>query len=79
MNKVKSINYGNETEYITEPFIMVSKDLRRISDEIRKSLKHKRKPTEIIVSTDGFSLSSTSIIAFILLFFKNKILFKFIK
>ena len=62
LNKVKSINYGNETEYITEPFIMVSQNLRKISDEIRKSLKHKRKPTEIIVFTDGFSFSATSML-----------------
>ena len=62
LNKVKSINYGNETEYITEPFILVSKNLRKKSDEIRKSLKHKKKPTEIIVFTDGYSFSATSML-----------------
>jgi len=62
LNNDKLINYGNETEYITSPFIMVSKFLRKTSDEIRKSLKHKKKPTEIIVFTDGFSFSATSML-----------------
>ena len=62
MNKVQSINYGNESEPITEPIILVSKSLRKESYEIRKSLKHKKKPTEIIVFTDGFSFSATSML-----------------
>jgi hypothetical protein len=62
LNKLKPINYGNETEYITEPFILAYKQLRVKSDEIRKSLKHKRKSTEIIVFTDGFSFSATSML-----------------
>ena len=41
---------------------MVQNTIRKKSDEIRKSLKHKRKPTEIIVFTDGFSFSATSIL-----------------
>ena len=60
--KVKSINYGNLTEQMVEPFIVVDKSLRKKSDEIRRSLKHKKKPTEIIAFTDGFSFSATSIL-----------------
>jgi hypothetical protein len=62
LSKVKSINYGNITEQMVEPFIVVDKSLRKKSDEIRKSLKHKKKPTEIIAFTDGFSFSATSIL-----------------
>ena len=62
LDKVQLINYGNESELITKPFILVLKSLRKESDEIRKSLKHKKKPTEIIVFTDGFSFSATSIL-----------------
>ena len=62
LNNAKPINYVNETEYISEPFIIVNKNLRKKSDEIRKSLKHKKKPTEIIVFTDGFSFSATSML-----------------
>ena len=62
LDNAKPINYGNETEYISEPFIIVNKNLRKKSDEIRKSLKHKKKPTEIIVFTDGFSFSATSML-----------------
>ena len=60
--KVKSINYGNITEEMFEPFIVVDQSVRKKSDEIRKSLKHKKKPTEIIVFTDGYSFSATSIL-----------------
>ena len=62
LSKVKSINYGNLTEQMVEPFIVVDKSLRKKSDEIRRSLKHKKKPTEIIAFTDGFSFSATSIL-----------------
>ena len=48
LNKVKSINYGNETEYISEPFIIVNKNLRKKSDEIRKSLKHKKNQQKLL-------------------------------
>ena len=62
LNNAIPINYGNETEYISDPFIMVYQNLRKKSDEIRKSLKHKKKPNEIIVFTDGFSFSATSML-----------------
>jgi hypothetical protein len=43
LNNVKSINYGNITEEMSELSIDVNQRLRKKSDEIRKSLKHKKK------------------------------------
>jgi len=62
LNNVKSINYGNITEEMSELSIDVNQRLRKKSDEIRKSLKHKKKPTDIIAFTDGYSFSATSIL-----------------
>ena len=49
LSKVKSINYGNLTEQMVEPFIVVDKSLRKKSDEIRKSLKHKKNQQKLLL------------------------------
>jgi hypothetical protein len=59
--ELETEDYGNATHVHTKPFIMtVGPDFRKKIDAIKKGLKNRRKPTEIIVYTDGFSYSATS-------------------
>ena len=55
-----SVNYNNEKEDLTKVFLTVSKSLREKSRKLRKNMKNKRKPTDIMVFTDGYSFSATS-------------------
>jgi hypothetical protein len=55
-----SVNYNEAKEDLTKPFLMVEKRLREKSRKLRKNMKNKRKPTDIMVFTDGFSFSATS-------------------
>ena len=60
-DEFNSVNYGNDVkEDFTKPYIMVDKKLREKSRNLRKKMKNKRKPTDIIVFTDGYSFSATS-------------------
>ena len=56
--KVKP-NYSNT--YLTEIFYINNKTLHNQIEEIRANMKNKRKPTEILVLTDGYSFSSASL------------------
>ena len=51
--------YGNKTEEWSKPFAWRVNQSK--IEKIKKNLKHKRKPTEIVVMTDGFALSAASI------------------
>ena len=51
--------YGNKTEEFSKPFAWRVNQTK--IEEYKKNLKHKRKPTDIIIMTDGFALSSASI------------------
>ena len=55
------IDYENgQSDIFSKAFLMTNKDLRKILDSLKLNLKNKRKPTDIIVFTDGFSFSATS-------------------
>ena len=60
INDIIKIDYGeNITGYLTKPI----EDLSWLDEEIinyKKKLKNKRKPTEIIIFTDGYSFSAAS-------------------
>lgn len=57
------INYGNNvSDNLSEPFIMNGRDLREELNSFKLKLKNKRKPTDIIVFTDGFSFSAMSVL-----------------
>ena len=60
-DKFNSVNYSNIKEDVTRPFFMADKKLKKLSLQLRKNMKNKRKPTDIMVFTDGFSFSATSI------------------
>ena len=57
----EQIEKGNIKEDVTRPFFMADKKLKKLSLQLRKNMKNKRKPTDIMVFTDGFSFSATSI------------------
>ena len=58
------IDYENiESELLSKPFLMYpNKKDREEIDLFKSSLKNKRKPTDIIAFTDGFSFSAASLI-----------------
>lgn len=62
-NDLETEDYGEGVTHVhTKPYIMtVGPDFRKKVDDIKKTLHNKRKPTEILVYTDGFSYSATSI------------------
>ena len=51
--------YGNKTEEFSKPFAW--RVNQKKIEEIKKKLKHKRKPDEVVILTDGFALSAASI------------------
>ena len=51
--------YGNETEEFSKPFAWKVNQTK--IEEIKKNLKHKRKPNEIVILTDSFAFSSASV------------------
>ena len=63
-DKFENVSYGpqgNEVyEDLTKSFLMVDGDLREKAIDLRKKMVRKRKPTEIMVFTDGYSFSATS-------------------
>ena len=61
MKTKRTINYGDSAyDNIIGPFIYNGKDFGSEINSIRKKLKNPRKPTEILIYTDGFSYSATS-------------------
>ena len=61
-NKGKKIDYGSGiSDILTEPFILNGKDFRKKLEKYKSKLKNPRKPTDIIVFTDGYSFSSASL------------------
>ena len=65
-----TINYGNNiTDTLTQPFIMSGKNIRTKINILKYKLKNKRKPTDILVFTDGFSFSSMSLFIKILQYY----------
>jgi len=55
----KKINYGeNIIDYLAGPVILNGKDFRKEINTFKKQLKNPRKPTDIIVYTDGYSFSA---------------------
>ena len=69
------INYGNNiTDTLTQPFIMSGKKYRTKINILKYKLKNKRKPTDILVFTDGFSFSSMSLFIKILQYYGGGII-----
>ena len=62
LEKTNKINYENETfDLLSDPLILNGKDFRKEVNSIKKKLKNPRKPTEILVYTDGYSFSAGGI------------------
>ena len=58
-SKTKTIDYGNGIiDKLTQPFIVKGFYTRKKISIIKEKLKNKRKPTEILVYTDGYSFSA---------------------
>ena len=63
MKTKQKVDYGNSvTDTLIGPFLYTGRDFRTILNEFKRSLKRPRKPTEIIVYTDSFSYSATSLL-----------------
>ena len=61
IKKDNIINYSDDiSDTLTEPFILLKKDLKKKINAIKKKIKHPRNPTDILVFTDGFSYSSAA-------------------
>ena len=57
------VNYGDGiTDILSQQFIIHGKDFRKRLDAFKSKLKNPRKPTDIILFTDGFSFSATSLL-----------------
>ena len=57
-----SVDYGNkESEVLSQPYMIFPKIFRDMVDKLKASYKNKRKPTDIIVLTSGFSFSSAGL------------------
>ena len=62
VKKEHLIDYGNNiSDTLTETFILFGKQYKEQINSIKKNLKNPRKPTDIIVFTDGFSYSAADI------------------
>ena len=60
--KSKIVNYGNSvSDDILGPVFLSGMNIRRQVKNIKDQLKNPRKPTDIILFTDGFSYSATSL------------------
>ena len=60
--KGKIMDYGNGiNESISYPFNLYDKNFRKDLDKFKSAIRHKRKPTDIIIIADGFSYSATSV------------------
>ena len=55
------VNTNYSDEYLTQMFYLNNKTIHNQIEEIRAKMKNKRKPTEILVLTDGYSFSSCAL------------------
>ena len=55
------INYGNNINDTLTPPFLINGQIREYLDDLKSHLKYKRKPTDIMVLTDGVSFSAASI------------------
>ena len=63
MKTEQKINYGNSvSDTLLGPFIFNGKNFVEDVNIIKQKLKNPRKPTEILIYTDGFSYSATSLL-----------------
>ena len=63
MRTEKKVNYGNSvSDTLLGPFIFNGRLFREKINNFKTSLQNKRKPTEILLYTDGFSYSATSLL-----------------
>ena len=59
----KSVDYGDSiTDSLIGPFLFTGRDFREHLNKFKSTLKRPRKPTEILVYTDGFSYSATALL-----------------
>ena len=57
-----SVDYENkESEVLSQPYMVFRKEFRDMVDKSRASYKNKRKPTDIVVLTSGFSFSAAGL------------------
>ena len=57
------VDYNNSVnDTLIGPFLFDDKESRAIMNELKENVKHPRKPTEILVYSDGFSYSATSLL-----------------
>ena len=60
--KETEIEYSNEiSDILSQTFLNIGNDIRKYFNYIKKRLKNKRKPTDIIAFTDGFSFSAVGL------------------
>ena len=60
INGERSTNYSND-EKLSEIFYLTNSTIQEEIENIRMTMKNKRKPTEILVLTDGYSFSAASL------------------
>ena len=61
-NEIK-VDYGNGiTDILSQQFIIHGKDFRKRVNDYKLKLKNPRKPTDIVLLTDGYSFSATSLL-----------------
>ena len=59
---IKKVNYGNNiSDSLFGPFIFNGKEFRNKVSSFKRQLKNKRKPTDILVYSDGFTYSAAAI------------------
>ena len=57
------VDYNNSVnDTLLGPFLFDDKISRSVMNELKENIKNPRKPTEILVFTDGFSFSATSLL-----------------
>ena len=62
INKTNKVNYGNQIEdTLSDVVIFNGKKFKKEVEPIKKKLKNPRKPTDIIVFTDGFTFSAGAV------------------
>ena len=59
---IKKVNYGKDiSDTLLGPFIFNGKEFRKKVSSFKHQLKNKRKPTDILVYSDGFTYSAAAI------------------
>jgi len=59
---IKKVNYGNNiSDSLFGPFIFNGKEFRNKVSSFKRQLKNKRKPTDILIYSDGFTYSAAAI------------------